>query len=526
MRWRHTQGEYLAVVSNPSRTTSHTSAWRMAAGPLACAAFWAMGAGGLLAMDIALACAVAAWVILWWVLEAVPIAVASLLPIVLVPLFGLGDMGSVTAHYGSKYVFLFMGGFLVAIAMEKWNLHRRIALGILLRSGVSPTRILAGFMLATFGLSMWLSNTATTLMMLPIALSIASQMPQLGTRGTTALLLGTAYAANIGGTATLVGTPPNTAMAGLVQQQFDIALPFLEWMAMALPFACLLILAIYFVLRRQLPHPSTSSSNGHPTDADGNQVVDSIESAWNALGRITSAEQRVGAVFLTLAALWMSRRLLVDWTGWPLDDTAIGMAAGLSLFLIRSGHDAGNDGLNRPPLMTWDDGRKLPWDILLLFGGGLALADTLKGAGVLDALAGGLAALGQDGTSFAMVALMALIVMGLFATELMSNLALTVVAVPAAGAFAIELGLPVLQAVVPLTLVSSCAFMLPMATPPNAIVFGSGRIRMADMVRIGLVCNLIAAGLAILWAFFVLPVWSEWALAEAVMETATEMTSP
>lgn len=315
-------------------------------------------------------------------------------------------------------------------------------------------------------------------------------------------------------------------MAGLVKQQFDIALPFLEWMAMALPFACLPILAIYLVLRRQLPHPSSASSGGHPTDADGNQRIDSIETAWNALGRITSAEQRVGAVFLTLAALWMGRRFIVDLTGWPLDDTAIGMAAGLALFLIPSGHDVDHDGLNRIPLMTWEDGKKLPWDILLLFGGGLAVADTLKGAGVLDALAGGLAAMGQDGTSFAMVALMALIVMGLFATELMSNLALTVVAVPAAGAFALELGLPVLQAVVPLTLVSSCAFMLPMDTPPNAIIFGSGRIRMADMVRIGLVCNLIAAGLAILWAFVVIPTWSEWALADLAMPSTSPFESP
>ena len=478
-------------------------------------------------MDIALACSVATWVILWWVLEAVPIAVASLLPIVLVPLFGLGRMADVTAHYGSKYVFLFMGGFLVAIAMEKWNLHRRIALGILLRSGISPPRILAGFMLATFGLSMWLSNTATTLMMLPIALSIASQLPQLGAKGTTALLLGTAYAANIGGTATLVGTPPNTAMAGLVQQQFDIGLPFLEWMAMALPFACLLILAIYFVLRRQLPPDlGTSAPSTHQADGDGNQRIDGIESAWHALGRITIAERRVGTVFITLAGLWMGRRFIVDLTGWPLDDTAIGMAAGLALFLIPSGQGGMADGKNRAPLMTWEDGKKLPWDILLLFGGGLALADALKDAGVLDALATGLAALGQDGASFAVVALMALIVMGLFATELMSNLALTVVAVPAAGAFALELDMPVLQAVVPLTLVSSCAFMLPMATPPNAIVFGSGRIRMADMVRIGLVCNLIAAALAIIWAFFVLPGWSEWALADMVLDSAQNLHSP
>ena len=471
-----------------------------------------MGQCGWWPEHIATACAMAVWVILWWVLECVPIAVASLLPLVLVPTFGLAKVGEVSAHYGSKYVFLFMGGFLVAIAMEKWNLHRRIALGILLRSGISPPRILGGFMLATFLLSMWLSNTATTLMMLPIALSIASQMPQLGRMGTTALLLGTAYAANIGGTATLVGTPPNTAMAGLVEQQFELTLPFLEWMAMALPFACILVVAVFMVLCQTLRKAQTDGQS-QGIDADQNQRLDTIESEWNALGTVTSAERRVGLVFLTLALLWMGRRLLVSLTGLPLDDTAIAMAAGLSLFLIPS-EGRGGKTVPAPPLMNWSDGKQLPWDILLLFGGGLALADTLKNAGVLDELATVLSSMGNSGGSFVVIALAALILFGLFATELMSNLALTVVAVPAAGAFALELGIPVLQAVVPLTLVSSCAFMLPMATPPNAIVFGSGKIRMADMVRIGFVCNLIAAALAIVWAFFILPAWAEWALGQ------------
>jgi len=492
-----------------SNTPSAYSLFRLASGPVSFCAIWAMGQLGWWPEQIATACAIAAWVILWWILECVPIAVASLLPVILVPTFGLAKVGAVSAHYGSKYVFLFMGGFLVAIAMEKWNLHRRIALGILLRSGVSPTCILGGFMLATFLLSMWLSNTATTLMMLPIALSIASQMPQLGRMGTTALLLGTAYAANIGGTATLVGTPPNTAMAGLVEQQFKLSLPFLEWMAMALPFACVLVVAVFLVLCQTL---RKTEQNGQRTEmnADHNQRLDTIESEWSALGTVTVAERRVGLVFLTLALLWMSRRLLVSMTGLPLDDTAIAMAAGLSLFLIPSGgHDK-----NAPstPLMNWSDGKQLPWDILLLFGGGLALADTLKNAGVLDELALTLSNLGSSGGSFVVIALATLIFFGLFATELMSNLALTVVAVPAAGAFALELGIPVLQAVVPLTLVSSCAFMLPMATPPNAIVFGSGKIRMADMVRIGFVCNIIAAALALFWAFFILPYWSVWAL--------------
>ena len=492
------------------KTPSKPSTWRLASGPASFLAIWAMGQCGWWPEHIATACAIAAWVILWWVLESVPIAVASLLPVILVPTFGLAHVGDVSAHYGSKYVFLFMGGFLVAIAMEKWKLHRRIALGILLRSGVSPRRILGGFMLATFLLSMWLSNTATTLMMLPIALSIASQMPQLGRMGTTALLLGTAYAANIGGTATLVGTPPNTAMAGLVEQQFKLSLPFLEWMAMALPFACVLMVAVFLVLCQTLRN-AQGSNQIQGIDTDQNRRLDTIELEWNALGVVTSAERRVGLVFMALALLWVSRRPLVALTGLPLDDTAISMAAGLSLFLIPSGVRE-NDKAASSPLMSWSDGKQLPWDILLLFGGGLALAGTLKNAGVLDELATVLSSMGNSGGTFVVVALATLILFGLFATELMSNLALTVVAVPAAGAFALELGIPVLQAVVPLTLVSSCAFMLPMATPPNAIVFGSGKIRMADMVRIGFVCNLIAAALAIFWAFFILPAWAQWAL--------------
>jgi len=432
----------------------------------------------------------AAWMLVWWVSEAVPLGVTSVLPLVLFPALGVTDVASAAAPYGSKFVFLFMGGFLIALALERWNLHRRFALRILVAAGGRPRRLLGGFMLATAALSMWISNTATTLMMLPIALSVVAKIDlDAHPRFPVALLLGTAYAANLGGIATLVGTPPNVAMAGLLEEHVEIAMPFLEWTIMALPFSAIMLVLVYALLTRVLcPVSSEPLKSG----------VAGLKEELKALGPWGVSEKRVAWVFGGTAVMWVARRWLVEGLGWPLNDTSIAMAAGVLLFVIPSG-DA-----SRTPLLSWEDTRRMPWDILLLFGGGLTLAGQLAEAGVLSAVADSLASMPSLSPAWLIAGF---VFMSLFLTEVMSNLALTVVMVPVVAQVAMAWGMNPLLLVVPVTMASSCAFMLPMATPPNAIVFGSGQLRMATMVQVGVVLNLVAAGLAWLWAMTVLPWW-------------------
>ena len=433
----------------------------------------------------------AAWMLVWWVAEAVPLGVTSVLPLVLFPVLGVTDVASAAAPYGSKYVFLFLGGFLIALALEQWNLHRRFALRILVAAGGNPRRLLGGFMIATAGLSMWISNTATTLMMLPIALSVLSKINlQHHPRFPMALLLGTAYAANLGGIATLMGTPPNVAMAGLVEEHIGVTVPLLEWTLMALPFSVVMLVLVHVLLTRVLCPVGKAELQGG---------VVNLRQELDALGAWTPAEKRVAWIFGSTAFLWVCRRFIVVNTGMALDDTAVAMAAGVMLFLIPSGQPQ-----SARTLLVWEDTRRLPWDILLLFGGGLTLAGQLSEAGVLVAVADGLSALPSMSPS---VLVAGFILASLFLTEIMSNLALTVVMVPVVAQVAVSWGMDPLLLVVPVTMASSCAFMLPMATPPNAIVFGSGQLSMSNMVRVGLVLNVVAATLTWLWAMAVLPNW-------------------
>ena len=466
------------------------SALKLVLGPAFAAVTWvATSALGLPDGQVAVLSA-AAWMLVWWVSEAVPLGVTSVLPLVLFPALGVTDVASAAAPYGSKFVFLFMGGFLIALALERWNLHRRFALRILVAAGGRPRRLLGGFMLATAALSMWISNTATTLMMLPIALSVVAKIDlDAHPRFPIALLLGTAYAANLGGIATLVGTPPNVAMAGLLEEHVEIAMPFLEWTIMALPFSAIMLVLVYVLLTRVLcPVSSEPLKSG----------VAGLKEELKALGPWGMSEKRVAWVFGGTAVMWVARRWLVEGLGWPLNDTSIAMAAGVLLFVIPSG-DA-----SRTPLLSWEDTRRMPWDILLLFGGGLTLAGQLAEAGVLSAVADSLASMPSLSPALLIAGF---VIMSLFLTEVMSNLALTVVMVPVVAQLAIAWGMNPLLLVVPVTMASSCAFMLPMATPPNAIVFGSGKLRMATMVQVGVVLNVVAAGLAWLWAMTVLPWW-------------------
>ena len=460
------------------------------AGPVVAAAVWWMASGQGLPDDATRILAAAVWMLVWWIAEAVPLGVTSVLPMVLFPAMGIASIAETTAPYGSHYVFLFMGGFLIALALERWDLHKRFALSVLAMAGGNPRWLIAGFMAATAALSMWISNTATTLMMLPIALSVLHKVDaKAHPNFALALLLGTAYSANLGGIATLIGTPPNVAMAGVLEDQFNIEVPFLEWTMMALPFSVLMLFVVYGLLTRVLtPVSKGNLSQGH----------DEIRSELAALGPWKRAERRVAVVFAVTGLLWVGRRLLVDWTGLEMNDTTIAMAAGVSLFLIPSAEHQSER------LLSWRDTRNLPWDILLLFGGGLTLAKALAEAEVLTMVAESLAA--WDGVSQGVLVLLFAGV-ALLLTEVMSNLALTVVMAPIVGQIALAWGVNPMLLVIPVTIASSCAFMLPMATPPNAIIFGSQRISMKEMASVGLVLNVIAAVLAWVWGVWVLPEW-------------------
>ena len=462
------------------------------AGPLIAALVWWLSMVQGLPDEVTRILAAAVWMLIWWIAEAVPLGVTSVLPIVLFPVMGIASIAETTAPYGSHYVFLFLGGFLIALALERWDLHKRFALSVLVFAGGNPRWLIAGLMAATAALSMWISNTATTLMMLPIALSVLHKVDaKAHPNFALALLLGTAYSANIGGIATLIGTPPNVAMAGVLEDQFNIEVPFLEWTLMALPFSLLMLLIVYGLLTLVLtPVARGSLSQGH----------DEIRNELTALGPWRRAERRVAMVFATTGLLWVGRRWLVDWTGLEMNDTTIAMAAGVSLFLIPSAEPQSER------LLTWRDTRNLPWDILLLFGGGLTLAKALAEAEVLAMVAQALAAL--DGISQGLLVLLFAGV-ALLLTEVMSNLALTVVMVPIVGQIALEWGVNPMLLVIPVTIASSCAFMLPMATPPNAIIFGSQSITMREMASVGFVLNVIAAVLAWVWGMWVLPEWLE-----------------
>ena len=465
---------------------------RLLLGPALAMTVWLVASGAGLSDAAVPVLSAGAWMLAWWISEAVPLGVTTVLPMVLFPVFGISSIAETTAPYGSHYVFLFMGGFLIAIALEQWNLHRRFALNILVLAGGKPRRLIGGFMLATAALSMWISNTATTLMMLPIALSVANKIDEKEhPRFAMVLLLGTAYAANIGGIATLVGTPPNVAMAGIMEEQFAFSMPFLEWMMLAFPFSALMLVLVYWLLTRVLCRVSTVEISGG---------VDGIREELLALGNWTSAERRVAAVFAFTGVFWVGRRWLVDAFGWGLNDTTIAMLAGTALFIIPSG------SAKERSLLTWEDTKRLPWDILLLFGGGLTLAKALNEAQVLPMVAESIA--GNEALSLP-VLIAIFTFSALMLTEVMSNLALTVVMVPVVGQVALNLGIDPLILVVPVTMASSCAFMLPMATPPNAIIFGSNRISMSSMASIGFVLNCVAAAVAWLWAIFVLPSWLE-----------------
>jgi sodium-dependent dicarboxylate transporter 2/3/5 len=417
---------------------------------------------------------------IWWLTEALPVAATALVPMVLFPPLGIATIAKTTAPYAHPLIFLFMGGFMIALAMQRWNLHKRIALGVLRVSGSTPERLVGGFMGATAFLSMWVSNTATTVMMVPIALSVVALIGDEGpaegkvpSRFTVALLLAIAYAASIGGMATLIGTPPNALMAGFLAQHHGIQVGFAQWMIIGLPLSILMLVAAWLLLTRVLFRSARDQIAGAEAH---------IAEGLAALGPITAPERRVAVVFVLVAAAWIFRPLLAKVLP-GLSDTGIAICAAVLLFVIPAGTRDGRF------LLNWDWARRLPWGVLILFGGGLTLAAAISQSGLAGWI--GEAMKGLDALPLLLIAgaLTALVV---FLTELTSNTATAATFLPLAAALAAAVGAPPAMLVVPAALAASCAFMMPVATPPNAIVFGSGMITVGEMARAGIWLNIVA----------------------------------
>ncbi|NKI31841.1 SLC13 family permease [Croceivirga thetidis] len=438
--------------------------------------------------------AVALWMLFWWITEAVSISVTALLPLLLFPLLKILPIADVGANYGSPIVFLFFGGFVMALALEKVNLHRRIALNIIRLTGTTPNKVVLGFMIATASLSMWISNTASTVVMLPIALSViglliddADGFTKDDQNFALSVMLGIAFSANAGGIATVIGTPPNSVMIGLLENEYNIQISFLKWMVMGLPFSALLITIIYLVLVKWMfPNKNLQF----------NASKEVIQTELQKLGPTSGKEKMVLIIFGVTVFLWIFRTLINKlFPGLGLSDTMISIFAAISLFAIPYNIKKGDF------IIEWKDTSKLAWGILILFGGGLALAKGMSVSGIVDLVANGIA---QSDISILLTASLLILLM-LFMTELMSNVALVAVLAPVVAGIAIGLEIPILYLLIPVTMASSCAFMLPMATPPNAIVFASGYVKVPQMARVGVVLNLISVALLILVFQFVIP---------------------
>ncbi len=434
---------------------------------------------------------IALFMIYSWISELLPYAITALVPLVAFPLLGVGKINDVAKAYADPVIFLFLGGFLLALAIEKWNLHKRIALYILQKTGSSNNRIVLGFLLSSFLLSMWISNTATAMMMFPIALSVIYEMGKnLDSRRmhnlTVCVLLCVAYGANLGGLATKIGTPPNIVFVGYIEAQTDHRIDFLQWLAVCLPIACCIGALFYFVLT-QILYPSKIQANESPNDF--------LRIASLNLGAMTRAENRVLLIFVLTALAWMGKDLVNYLLAVELNDTVIALMAGISLFVVPSGTATPDQTVIKPNtrgawrLLEWRDTEKMAWGILLMFGGGLSLAKGLEECGLMDSLARELAA--HSHLSVFSLAML-IIIFSIFLSEVLSNVAQVIILTPVIISLADNLHLNPIYLGIPMTLAASCASMLPMGTPPNAIVFSSGKVPIREMLTTGLVLNLLS----------------------------------
>lgn len=440
--------------------------------------------------------AVGLWMAIWWATEAIPVAVTAFLPIIVFDPLGIASIRDAAAPYANPIIYLYLGGFVLALALERWNLHRRIALAILDRVGSDGRRVIGGFMLVCALLSMWMTNTSTTMMLLPIVIAVIAVIRDNVTDLSAtnyrnfqiAMLLGLAYSASIGGLATLIGTPPNALLIGFMADNYGIEISFARWMLVGIPVTAVMLPIAWIALTRFL----------YPIDIPETEAVrQHLHGMREELGEITTPEKRVAVIFGAVVFCWMLRGPITSALGISgVSDTGIVMVAALLLFMLPSG-DA-----TRPQLMTWDDVTRLPWGVLILFGGGLSLAAVVSDSGLALWLGESLSPLNAWGTAVLVLAAVALVI---FLTELTSNLATAATLLPVMGAIALQAGLPPIVLTVPITIAASCAFMLPVATPPNAIVFATNMISIPQMVRAGVWLNIIGIIIVTLVSLFLAP---------------------
>ena len=465
----------------PPRGYSPTQLLALAGGPLAFALIALGGWPAELSDPARYTLAATAWMALWWVSDAVPMAMTALLPIVLFPLCGILDARTTARAYAHPMLFLFLGGFIVARAMEVVDLHRRLALGIVLRLGGSPARVLLGFIVATAALSAWISNTATTVMMAPLAVATAAYLG-LDARGRPAslpLLLGVAYAASIGGLATLIGTPTNGIFASVASERYGVTYGFAEWLLIGVPVVLVLLGVLYVYLAR-----ASGLHRRRSTDA-----VQQVRAAFARLGAVRPAERRVAVVFGAMAAAWSTRRLYEAYL--PLTDEAIAVIGATLLFVLPGERPNGR-------LLDWDAARTVPWGVLVLFAGGLALAAGFSESGLAAYLGERLTAVGNLPLPLVLLIVVAFVN---FLTEVTSNVATASVLLPVIAEMAERTDHDPVALMAAATLAASCAFMLPVATAPNAIVFGSGELTVAHMVRRGFALNVASILVIAVWAY-------------------------
>ncbi|HLR03618.1 MAG TPA: DASS family sodium-coupled anion symporter [Virgibacillus sp.] len=440
------------------------------------------------------------WIAIWWMTEALPIPATSLLPLILFPLSHGLDIDVTASAYGSDTIFLFMGGFMVALAMEKWDLHRRIALTIISIIGTNTDRIILGFMVATGFLSMWISNTATAMMMVPIGLAIIYQVSDAlkdDSRVDTAddnfgfgkaMMLGIAYSASLGGIATIIGTPPNAALAGVVKKMYDVELAFGTWMLFGVPVAWIFIILTWiYLMKFAFPQPVKTLPGGQEI----------IRNEKSKLGKASYEEKTVFVIFSLTALAWITRSFFLEALNENIGDAVIAMTAALVLFAIPSKNKQGDT------LLDWNTAVKLPWGILLLFGGGLAIAAGFTESGLSEWIGNQLSGLKGVNVFFVIMIVTALVI---FLTEITSNTATANMMYPIMASLALALGVHPYAFMIAAGVAASCAFMLPVATPPNAVVFGSGYLRIPDMAKAGFVLNIIGVVIVTLAIYFLLPI--------------------
>lgn len=460
---------FFSIVLNPSPESLSTEGWHVAAVALLMAA--------------------------WWGTEAVPLPVTALIPLAALPLLQVSSLKETAISYANPHIFLFLGGFILALAIQRSGLHKRLALSVVSKVNASAGSIVGAFMCISFFISMWVMNTSTTLMLLPICLAICvnikEALPGLSNKQIKnfeiALFLGIAYASSIGGMSSLIGTAPNIVFAGFMQENFNIDISFLDWMKIALPIGLMMLVASFIILTKII-YPSTFEINA--------ATKSKIKQALEKLGKISRDEKKVFIIFLIAASLWIGRPYLkYHEMLLGLTDAGIAILAAIILFILPSDNKKSN-------LLEWDETKKLPWGLLLLFGGGLSLASSISSSGLGQWL----------GTSFSLLVelkpwliILLITTFIVFLTELTSNTATTSTFLPIATSIAVAISVAPISIAIPLVMASSLAFMLPVATPPNAIVYGSGKITIANMIKAGFILNLIGILIISLVSHYLLP---------------------